>query len=159
MQVQDVKPDGNCGFRAVSVCRGYDEDQWPTIPMDLLQELQIYKEEYKTMFGVEDWVQTYKLLNFFRTDMDTPMQHWMCMLEMGVLIASKYNVILHVLTNAGSMTYLPLRSSPPAWYEHVAIAIGHVNNNHYVKVVLTGGYPMPTIMPQWVHFKYDCAIS
>ena len=79
--------------------------------------------------------------------------------NMGFLVASKYNVILHVLTNAGSMTYLPLRSSPPAWYERVAIAIGHVNNNHYVKVVLTGGYPMPTIMPQWVHFKYDCATA
>ena len=75
MQVQDVKPDGNCGFRAVSVCRGYDEDQWPTIPMDLLQELQMYADEYKIMFGNQNWLQTYNSLNFFRTDMFAPMQH------------------------------------------------------------------------------------
>ena len=111
------------------------------------------------MFGREQCVRLYNTLNFFDSDKDAPLEHWMTMPNMGFLVASKYNVILHVLTNAGSMTYLPFRSSPPVWYEHVAIAIGHVNNNHYVKVVLTGGYPMPTIMPQWVHFKYDCATA
>ena len=78
---------------------------------------------------------------------------------MDVLIACRYNVILHVLSMTDSMTYLPLRSKLPPWYEHVFITIGHVNNNHYVKVALSGGYPIPTITPHWNHFKHNDALG
>ncbi|KAJ9552782.1 LOW QUALITY PROTEIN: hypothetical protein OSB04_016827 [Centaurea solstitialis] len=43
MQVQDVKPDGNCAFRAISVCLGFDEDNWPNIRRELLEELNMYR--------------------------------------------------------------------------------------------------------------------
>lgn len=157
--VQDVKPDGNCGFRAIAVCLGLDEDAWPSIRRNLMEELDTYKKEYVEFYGREQWCHLNDSLDFFELGKATPYKHWMTMPDMGVLIASKYNVILHVLTVAGSMTHLPLRSSPPPWYEHVAIAIGYVNNNHYVKVGLTGGYPMPTVMPQWARFRYDCAAA
>ncbi|XP_019173927.1 PREDICTED: uncharacterized protein LOC109169514 [Ipomoea nil] len=157
MQVQDVRSDGNCGFRAVALCLGFKEDEWFKIRSNLIEELESHKMEYTNMFGTQGWYNVYNMLNFFAQDRCAPVEHWMTMPEMGVLIASRYNVILHVLSMAGSTTYLPLRSSPPPWYEHVAIALGYVNNNHYVKVTLTGGYPMPTIVPQWAYFRYDCA--
>ncbi|XP_019158464.1 PREDICTED: uncharacterized protein LOC109155202 [Ipomoea nil] len=157
MQVQDVRYDGNCGFRAVALCLGFKEDEWFKIRSNLIEELESHKMEYTNMFGTQGWYNVYNMLNFFAQDRCAPVEHWMTMPEMGVLIASRYNVILHVLSMAGSTTYLPLRSSPPPWYEHVAIALGYVNNNHYVKVTLTGGYPMPTIAPQWAYFRYDCA--
>ncbi|XP_038708591.1 uncharacterized protein LOC120003648 [Tripterygium wilfordii] len=96
-------------------------------------------------------------LNFFATDRGASVEDWMTMSDMGLLIALRYNVILHVLSQLQSLTYLPLRSTPPPLYQHVAIAIGHVNNNNYVRVALTEGYPMPPIMYQWKHFRYDCA--
>ena len=83
----------------------------------------------------------------------------MTMPDMGLLIASKFNVILHVLSATQSFMYLPLRSTLPPSYQHVAIAIGYVNHNHYVHVALTDGYSMPSIMPQWVHFRHDCATA
>ncbi|XP_019184708.1 PREDICTED: uncharacterized protein LOC109179676 [Ipomoea nil] len=157
MQVQDVKSDGNCGFRAVAPCLGFKEDEWFKIRSNLIEELESHTMEYTDMFGTQGWYNAYNMLNFFAQDRCAPVEHWMTMPEMGVLIASRYNVILHVLSMAGSTTYLPLRSSPPPWYEHVAITLGYVNNNHYVKVTLTGGYPIPTIAPQWAYFRYDCA--
>ncbi|XP_031096129.1 uncharacterized protein LOC116000234 [Ipomoea triloba] len=158
-QVQDVEHDGNCGFRAVATCLGFPKNQWLTIRYNLMEELKSHEMEYTKMFGSQEWYnKVYNSLNFFKSD-SAPVEHWMTMPEMGFLIASRYNVILHVLSMTGSTTYLPLRSSPPPWHEHVAIALGYVNNNHYVKVTLTRGYPIPTVAPQWNYFRYDCAYA
>ena len=111
------------------------------------------------MYGTETWHQVYNSLNFFELDTFAPNEHCMDVFETGLLIASRYNVILHSLTTVGSMTFFPLRSSPPPWYEHVAFTIGYVNSNHYVKISLAEGHPMPSIIPNWFRFKYDCAIA
>ena len=160
MHVQDVKPDGNCGFRAIAVCLGLHEDAWATIRYNLIEELHTFRTQYVAIFDSDDqWTRVYNSLNFFALNRGAPIEHWMTMPNIGLLIASKFNVILHVLSAAQSFTYLPLRSAPPPSYQHVAIAIGYVNNNHYVQVALTDGYPMPPIMPQWVHFRHDCAAT
>ncbi|GJU64933.1 probable terpene synthase 6 [Tanacetum coccineum] len=39
--LNNVKGDGNCGFRSVSVGLGLDENTWPLIRQELLQELSI----------------------------------------------------------------------------------------------------------------------
>jgi histone-lysine N-methyltransferase SETD2 len=155
--VHDVIGDGNCGFRAIAVWLGLHEDAWPTIRWQLLEELEAYKTEYLEMFGSEDWITTYNTLNFFRTDQGAPYDHWMSMPEIHVLIACKYNVILHVIAMTGSATYLPLRSTPPAWYQHVHYTIGYVNGNHYAKLVFAEGYPFPTITSHFFRFSYHCA--
>ncbi|KAJ9557374.1 hypothetical protein OSB04_011988 [Centaurea solstitialis] len=105
------------------------------------------------MYGIETWHQVYNSLNFFELDTFAPNEHWMDVFEMRLLIASRYNVILHSLTTVGSMTFFPLCSSPPPWYEH------YVNGNHYVKISLAEGHPMPPIIPNWFRFKYDCATA
>ncbi|XP_038704751.1 uncharacterized protein LOC120000703 [Tripterygium wilfordii] len=156
-QVEDVIPNGNCGFRAIAVCLRLGEDAWATIRYNLMEELNTFWDQYVAIFGSEE--RAYHIqnsLNFFATDRGAPVEHWMTMPDMSLLIASRYNVILHVLSQLQSLTYLPLRSTPPPLYQHVAIAIGHVNNNHYVLVALTKGYLVPLIMYQWKHFRYDC---
>ena len=122
-----------------------------------MKELSMYKTEYLEVYGTETWHQVYNSLNFFELDTFAPNEHWMDVFETGLLIASRYNVILHSLTTVGSMTFLPLRSSPPSWYEHVAFTIGYVNGNHYIKISLAEGHQMPSIMPNLFCFKYDCA--
>ncbi|XP_023753777.1 uncharacterized protein LOC111902140 [Lactuca sativa] len=158
-EVQDVKSDGNCGFRAIAVCLGFNEDAWPTIRSDLMDELNTHKEEYDEIFGRECRLQLHDSLNFFRTDIDATFEYWMTLPDMGILIASRYNVVLHCLSVGDSLTYLPLWSTPPTWHERVAVAIGLVNGNHYVKLTLQAGYPMPPIVPQWTHYRYECASS
>ncbi|KAJ9540010.1 hypothetical protein OSB04_026516, partial [Centaurea solstitialis] len=159
MQVEDVKGDGNCGFRAIAVWLGRHEDEWPSVRHDLMEELIMYKTEYLEVYGIETWHQVYNSLNFFELDTFAPNEHWMDVFETGLLIASRYNVILHSLTTTGSLTFFPLRSSPPPWYEHVAFTIGYVNGNHFVKISLVEGHPMPRIVPNWFRFKYECATA
>ncbi|XP_038687449.1 uncharacterized protein LOC119986826 [Tripterygium wilfordii] len=160
MHIQDIKPDGNYGFRAIAVYLGLDEDAWATIRYNLIEELHIFRTQYVAIFGSDgQWTRVYNSLNFFTLDRGASIEHWMAMSDMDLLIASKFNVKLHILSAAQSFKYFTLRSTPPPSYQLVAIAIGYVNNNHYVQVVLTEGYPMPPIMPQWVHFRHDCATT
>ncbi|GJT08873.1 FAR-RED impaired response 1-like protein, partial [Tanacetum coccineum] len=43
-RVQDVKADGNCGFRATVIWLRLHEDEWPTVPYRLLQELDMHRQ-------------------------------------------------------------------------------------------------------------------
>ncbi|GJY70168.1 hypothetical protein Tco_0473150 [Tanacetum coccineum] len=101
-RVQDVKADGNCGFRATAVGLGLHEDEWPTIRYRLLQELGMHSQQYVSMFGVDGYNHVRDRLNFFNIDECAPMIKWMSMPEIGILIASHFNVILHTITNLGA---------------------------------------------------------
>ena len=60
---------------------------------------------------------------------------WMDITEMRYVIASRYNVILVLLSRQQSMTFFPLRSQLPKYcYVHRVICIGHVYDNHFVQV-------------------------
>ncbi|GJW02198.1 hypothetical protein Tco_1561054 [Tanacetum coccineum] len=157
-EVQDVRADGNYGFRAVAVGLELHQNEWPTIRYDLMEELRIYYDQYVVMFGAKECDDVKKRLNFFENGF-APIEKWMSMPEIGFLIASRYNVIFHNITTLGSMTYVPLRSSPPPWYDHKFITLGFVNNSHYVNVLLQGGYPMPTIASQWFRYRSECAVA
>ncbi|PWA41955.1 hypothetical protein CTI12_AA549380 [Artemisia annua] len=158
-RVRDVKPDGNCGFRAVAVGLRLHEDEWPTIRYRLLQELEMHRQQYVTMFGIDGCDRVQNRLDFFNIDEPAPIDNWMSMPEIGILIASHFNLILHTITNSGSQTYLPLRSSPPPWYQHTFISLGFVNNGHYVNILLKEGYPVPTVTQHWFYFKSECATA
>ncbi|XP_024984057.1 uncharacterized protein LOC112519983 [Cynara cardunculus var. scolymus] len=93
-------------------------------------------------------------LNLFTENVFAPEMYWIAMPEMGILAASRFNVILHVLSHrASNVTYLPFRTQPPPLSQHVSIAIVHVNGNHYIKVVLNGEYTMPTLVHHWPHHR------
>jgi len=63
------------------------------------------------------------------------MDKWMNIIDMGYVIASRYNVILVSLPLRQSMTFFPLRSQPPIdFLVHRVICIGHVYGNHFVQV-------------------------
>nr|GEX54455.1 hypothetical protein [Tanacetum cinerariifolium] len=44
-RVQDIKADGNYGFRATAVRLRLHEDEWPTIRYRLLQELDMHRQQ------------------------------------------------------------------------------------------------------------------
>ena len=87
--------------------------------------------------------------------MFAPAPFWIVMPEMGILTASRFNVILHVLSMSGSVTYLEFRSQPPSLSQHVLIELVHVDRNHYIKVVLNGKYPMPTPTHHWTRYRLE----
>ncbi|PWA62595.1 hypothetical protein CTI12_AA362110 [Artemisia annua] len=96
-KVRDVRADGNCGFRVVAVVINLHENAWPTVQFDLMEELCIYYNQYVVMFGTKECDDVKKRLNFFENGF-APIENRMNMLEIGFLIASRYNVILHTLT-------------------------------------------------------------
>ncbi|GJU85711.1 hypothetical protein Tco_1293257 [Tanacetum coccineum] len=70
-EVQDVRADGNCGFRAVVVGLELHQNEWPTIRYDLMKELRIYHDQYVVMFGAKECDDVKKRLNFFENGLHT----------------------------------------------------------------------------------------
>lgn len=89
----------------------------------------------------------YNSLNFQGSGF-APSTHWMIVPDTCLLIASRYDAIVHLLTvsNNNTSTCFPIRSSPFD-SQHLVIAIGHVFGN------LQGEYPMALIMVVWRFHK------
>ncbi|KAJ9562117.1 hypothetical protein OSB04_007277 [Centaurea solstitialis] len=61
-----------------------------------------------------------RIVEFFQKGIFAPVNHWIVMPEMAILTASRYNVMLHVLSMRGNMTYLPHKTPlPSSSSEHV----------------------------------------
>ena len=112
-------------------------------------ELTENQHYYPHVVGGNECLRIYNMLNFFQKGIFAPAPFWIAMHEMGILTASRFNVILHVLSMRDNLTYLSFRTPPPSSSEHVSITIVHVDGNHYIKVVLNGEYPMPTLTHHW----------
>ncbi|PWA68991.1 hypothetical protein CTI12_AA302090 [Artemisia annua] len=134
-------------------------NQFPKMFHAFTDRLEMHRQQYVTMFGIDGCDRVQNRLDFFNIDEPAPIDNWMSMPEIGILIASHFNLILHTITNSGSQTYLPLRSSPPPWYQHTFISLGFVNNGHYVNILLKKGYPVPTVTQHWFYFKSECATA
>ncbi|GER41794.1 ovarian tumour [Striga asiatica] len=143
--IEDVEGDGNCGFRSVAVAIGRDQHDWPSIRHELLQELHTNKKHYKIFFG--DYYKVVEHSFKFQGIGFAPIEHWIKMPETGLVIANKYNCIFYFLTDAGSYTFFPLWTSPQAPELNQSIAIAFVHGNHFVKVDLQNGHPMPKVSP------------
>ncbi|GMP60938.1 hypothetical protein CsSME_00023603 [Camellia sinensis var. sinensis] len=79
------------------------------------------------------------------------------MLDIGHLIASFYNVVLYHLSLQQCLTFLPLRSPPLTLAYCRKIAIGFVNENHFVQPFLEIGHPVPPIAVLWQVHNHPCA--
>ncbi|XP_016690687.1 uncharacterized protein [Gossypium hirsutum] len=145
--VQDIRGDGNCGFRAISVCLCYGEDQWLYVRHQLLDELLSSYDVYARVFtnGIDELRNS---LCFSKCP--APAEHWMVMPMTGVLIANRFGVILNYLTKRGDITFFPLWRGPEHFQYHHTITIAHVYDNHNVMVQLEGDYPMSTILAYWI---------
>ena len=63
------------------------------------------------------------------------MDKWMTILDMGYIMASRYNIIFVCLSEKQCLTIFPFRSQPPIDTSvHHLICVGHVNDNHFVQV-------------------------
>ena len=112
---------------------GFGENGWLQVRKDMLNELHLKMEHYSHLYG------TYERLNelihaisYFENCPGS--DKWMTMPDMGHLIASAYNVVVFHLSMKQCLTFLPLRSNPIPTDFHKEIAIGFVNNNHFVEV-------------------------
>ncbi|GFZ15589.1 hypothetical protein Acr_24g0017790 [Actinidia rufa] len=85
-------------------------------------------------YGEDSWAQAY----------------WMDSISLGVVIASRYNLVLHTFDtyHSGCFIHLPLRSHPVPVKNRREIAIARIRGNHFVQVFLRHHYPVPPT-PLW----------
>ena len=144
--VKDVAGDGNCGFRAVAALLGHGEHMWLNIRNTMTDEMKLRVEKYVDMYGVKECETILNALKVTPTQLLTR-DYWLTIPEMGYIIASAFKVVLITLSISGCSTFLPLSGAPPR--NHRIIVIGHVNENHWVQVMLRKGHPIPLTAPQW----------
>ncbi|GJU93458.1 zinc finger, CCHC-type containing protein [Tanacetum coccineum] len=148
--LQDVKPDGNCGFRFVALGLGLHEDHWPRIRSYLVRELVSHRHQYMSIFGTKGYNQIYRSVRLAGEWMEVP--------ATGLVIASMYNKVVVSLSNdGGCATSFPLWSDPPQSNSNEIIVIAHVNADHYIRVVLREGFPLPITHPLWVTYRSNIA--
>ncbi|XP_006577644.1 uncharacterized protein [Glycine max] len=133
--VVDVKADGNCGYRSVSALLGMGEECWAMMRNELIKELDKWSQDYIKIFGGTKRYEQMRLSLHVDGLSKVSMDKWMDIMDMGYVIASRYNVIFVSLSRQQSFTFFPLRSRPPANSSaHRKICVGHVFSNHFVQV-------------------------
>ncbi|KAK3185165.1 hypothetical protein Dsin_032451 [Dipteronia sinensis] len=149
--VRDVTDDGHCGLRVVADLIGMGENNWAQVRRDLVDELQSHYDDYMRLYGGADRVhELLHSLSFFHSNPGS--DHKMIMPDTGHIIASRYNVVLLHISQQQCLTFLPLRSVPLPCTSRKVIAIGFVNESHFVEVFMYPGSPMPPIASNW--FKH-----
>ncbi|KAI3761330.1 hypothetical protein L1987_51742 [Smallanthus sonchifolius] len=159
-RIQDVNPDGNCGFRSVAVGLGLNENRWLFIRQQLLHEMDSKEEWWRTVFDRIAF-QEYDRLRHTIDWQDVkaaPVSRWMWMPYTGLLIAQRFGVIVHLLSIAGNQTFFPLWFGPHVHAQHQIVSFVHVKSAHFIHVKLDGDFPMPPTNALWnLHRNDDAA--
>ncbi|KAJ0744143.1 putative OTU domain, FHY3/FAR1 family protein [Helianthus annuus] len=148
-RIHNVLGDGNCGFRATASALGYGEDEWLFIRRSLMEELLEFRNKYTKAF-LGSFKDVFTSLAWSGSGF-APEKHWMIMPEAGFLIANKFNVIVHFLSQEkrNSSTCFSLWRGPHEFPEKKIITIAHVNGNHFIMVELQGEYPITSTNNLW----------
>ena len=161
--IQDVQPDGNCGFRCVAEGLGWGEENWLFIRRQLMEELDVNKEQWKGILNCRDkgWYdELYSTINWTGTG-PAPMRCWMDMPTTGLLIAQKFGVVVQFLCIGGSEseTFFPMFNGPNINPEHMIITFAFVNRGHFIVLRLAEDSPMPIPNPTWREWRDETAIE
>nr|KAJ0202577.1 hypothetical protein LSAT_V11C500243660 [Lactuca sativa] len=139
--IHDVKGDGYCGFQAVTVCLGYNEDHWLYIRKQLLEELESHYYAYHRVL-IDRFNEVYNSLRWF--EIPAPFRYWLHMPLTGYLISNKFGVIPQTIYDMLPSLERSRTVSAPR-----AITLAFVNGNHYVSVFLKKNYTMPPTIMYW----------
>ncbi|KAK8941218.1 hypothetical protein KSP39_PZI010415 [Platanthera zijinensis] len=147
-EVFNVIGDGHCGFRVVARALEMGEN-WAQVRLDLINELKVKVSMYVEIYGEERLQELMSSLQC--TEIPAPPNKWMSMPDMGLVIASCYNIAFIQLSKFQSLTFLPLNSPPPPTQR--LVAMGYIDGNHFVHLVMHEGCPLPRIISSWKRFR------
>ncbi|XP_026383423.1 uncharacterized protein LOC113278914 [Papaver somniferum] len=146
-RLENVAPDGHCGFRACAEMLGLSaDDGWKTVKIEMERELTVNSEMYIPIIGgVEEYTKILTTLRY-RRPFATQL-YWMVLPGMGYIFASAFNCIFSSYSNMRSTTWLPLKTPPPVDFKVVTIL--NLDNEHFVKAILKPGAPLPPVLNGW----------
>ena len=144
----DVKGDGNCGFRVVAEHMGMHQDCHVLVRYKLINELKAHKDAYLSVFGGETryeyimrGLHPMTNVNAFATE-----DKWLTFPDMGHIVATCYNKVVILLTRHGdggkAETFFPIRGGPTRNPEQNIMCIGLIPN-HFIHIFLKDGCPIP----------------
>ena len=151
--IQDVRLDGNCGFRSIFVSLGGHENDWATIRQHLRLELVQRYALWTAMFARWGGYQVpgvLESLDYFGIGA-APRNKWMDLPSQGILICERYGVVLQVFhpTRGWSTTYFPVFTHPNDLPGHPIISLAFVSGNHYIVLNIAEDAPMPPTHVFW----------
>ncbi|XP_057444557.1 uncharacterized protein LOC130736786 [Lotus japonicus] len=122
----------------------------------MIKELRLRQGVYHGMYGTnthyEKVLQALHLApNEFATE-----EKWLCVPDMDHIVATMYQIVFVTLSNRGGATYFPLTGPVLHLSEQQIICLLVVNNNHWVKALISSDFPLPTVNPQWM---YHCTVE
>lgn len=65
--------------------------------------------------------------------------------------------MIHYSNQSQLNKIFPLWSSSPQSDSNEIIVIAHVHGNHYIRVALRDGFPLPITHPLWITYKNNVA--
>ncbi|XP_076951787.1 uncharacterized protein LOC143625303 [Bidens hawaiensis] len=113
--IKNVRPDGNCGFRAISVGLGMHEKYWADVRWAMLIELETNEWWWRAMFKKEDdkiYDRLRSSLPYYTTVKPAPPRNWFSVPALGHLAAQTYGCVLINLHGNETECYFSLRIGP-----------------------------------------------
>ncbi|XP_012853005.1 PREDICTED: uncharacterized protein LOC105972586 [Erythranthe guttata] len=154
----DVIGDGNCGYRCVAEVVMGSQDHWMKVRKALFMELSDRFEMYTKVYGGgaegEQYVASMMSSLCHWTDTSAPVERWMTLSDMGLVIATHYNVMVLELSSRQNLTHLPLVSPDGAGQLSSVVGIGYeATAKHFVLLRVSDECPVPPFNPQWRRYK------
>ena len=144
----DVRPDGNCGFRAVAVALGMDSNRWPDIRKRMVDEMDNHFNWWFQRFEYQVIREGYTMevrnkLEWFNTCEFAPPERWLSLPNHGFVIAQTFQCIVIQLGKMGSQTFFPMRETPEPLFEYPIVTLVNISNQHWITVKMSGNFPIP----------------
>ncbi|XP_022001698.1 uncharacterized protein LOC110899126 [Helianthus annuus] len=160
--IENVQPDGNCGFRSIARGLGMEQnDQWLFVRQQLLDEMIINEPLWRPMFcNIDNELYNDIYDSIYHLEVEpAPYRKWMQLPYAGLLAAQKFGVIIQHFSNGGNQTYFPMFDGPTTCRDHTTISIAFVKNNHFILLKLTNDCPMPPPNGLWSLYRTPEAIE
>ncbi|KAH1193999.1 hypothetical protein GmHk_19G054897 [Glycine max] len=126
------------------------EDSWLLVCNELIKELSKWSHNYINLFGGTKRFEELSLSLLVDGFSKVSVDKWVDIMEMGYVIALRYNVILVSLSRQQSMTFFLLGSQPPPDSSvYRMICVGHMFGSHFVQVYLKDRCPLPPLALLW----------
>lgn len=159
LDVHDVEADGHCGFRAIAVCIGQSEDEWPYIRQQLECTLEKNPDMFNDRTLHDTRSDTFRRLRTREPEVLSQQELWLTIPSLGGLIATTFDrpvLYYEPGTNSQiSFPYLtPINNNAPivlAWA-----------NRHFVSLELdtdNPDLPVPSVCATWRRFRVPDAAS
>lgn len=140
-EITDVRPDGHCGFRAISVSLGQSEHKWATIRQDMISEINkhplFYTDELMDTLQLGSVSTCISKLNTTLPNVVRTPEHWLQMFGMATIVANTYERPVFYATRSdkyGQELYLTLPFfSTPSSVAPIFIAL-FPSVRHYVSL-------------------------